>query len=325
MDTTRIFEISSEEDFSALVLEVFEYQYRQTDVYREFCQHLGVSPRHISSPDHIPFLPIEFFKSRRVLAKERKTELCFRSSGTTASNLSQHYIADPEIYRQSFIRGFEYFYGDVSNYCVLALLPSYLERHDSSLVYMAREFIRQSDFEESGFYLSDLNRLSDQLSLLNHKNIPVLLIGVTFALLDLATQHSTSLPNTIVMETGGMKGRKKEMVREEVHKILKEAWGVEEIHSEYGMTELLSQAYSKARGIFECPPWMRVLIRDPEDPLKLVDRGVSGGINIIDLANVYSCSFIATQDLGKIRSDGGFEVLGRFDHSDIRGCNLMAI
>lgn len=325
MDTTRIFEISSEEEFSTLALEVFEYQYRKTDVYGEFCQHLGVSPKHISSPEDIPFLPIEFFKSRRVLVREAEAELCFRSSGTTAAKLSRHYIADPEIYLQSFSQGFKYFYGDISKYCILALLPSYLERQDSSLVFMVSEFIKQSQYEESGFYLSDFNRLSDQLRYLNSKNVPVLLIGVTFALLDLASKHSMNLPNTIVMETGGMKGRKKEMVREKVHKILKEAWDVEAIHSEYGMTELLSQAYSKSRGIFKCPPWMQVLIRDPEDPLKLVGSGVSGGINIIDLANIYSCSFIATQDLGKLRSDGGFEVLGRFDHSDIRGCNLMAI
>ena len=325
MDTHRIFEISSEEEFNALALEVFEYQYQKTDVYREFCQHLGISPSTTASLDQIPFLPIEFFKSRRVLATERIPELCFKSSGTTSTNVSQHYVADPQIYRQSFNQGFKYFYGDISKFCILALLPSYLERQDSSLVYMVSELIRQSPFEESGFYLSDLERLADQLAHLKSSNTAVILIGVTFALIDLASQYNMSLPNTIVMETGGMKGRKREIVREEVHQILKNAWGLKNIHSEYGMTELLSQAYSRGEGIFRCPPWMRIMIRDPEDPLKLVKAGVSGGINIIDLANIYSCSFIATQDLGKLRSDGGFEVLGRFDHSDIRGCNLMAI
>ena len=325
MDTNRIFEISSEEEFNALALEVFEYQYQKTAVYREYCQHLGLSPRHITATDQIPFLPIEFFKSRRILASDRTPELCFKSSGTTGANVSLHYIADPEIYRQSFSHGFKYFYGDISNYCILALLPSYLERQDSSLVFMVRELIRQSTYEESGFYLSDLGRLADQLRHLISTNTPILLIGVSFALIDLATKYSMSLHNTIVMETGGMKGRKREMVRDEVHQILKNAWGLEDIHSEYGMTELLSQAYSPAKGIFHCPPWMRVLIRDPEDPLMLVNTDTSGGLNIIDLANVFSCSFIATQDLGKIRGDGGFEVLGRFDHSDIRGCNLMAI
>ena len=325
MDTSRIFEIKSDTEFQSLALEIFEYQYQRTSVYREFCEYLDVSPSTVSSFDQIPFLPIEFFKSRRILAVEAKPGLCFKSSGTTGSITSKHYIADPDIYRKSFLLGFKKFYGDISQYCILALLPSYLERGDSSLVYMVREFIDQSPFEESGFYLSDLNRLSRQLEKLNGTDTPVILFGVTFALLDLAAHYSKPLRDTIVIETGGMKGRKKEMVREEVHSVLSGAWDLKSIHSEYGMTELCSQAYSKGDGIFHCPDWMKVLIRDPEDPMRILKTGASGGINVIDLANIHSCSFIATQDLGRLHKEGGFEVLGRFDHSDIRGCNLMAM
>ena len=325
MNTGRIFEITSETEFQVLSLEIFEYQFQRTAVYREFCENLNVIPTAVNSLEQIPFLPIEFFKSRRVVAGNTKPALSFKSSGTTGSNTSQHYIADPEIYKRSFLQGFKKFYGNLDQYCILALLPSYLEREDSSLVYMVREFIRQSPFEESGFYLSDLNRLSEKLEILNESGTPVLLFGVTFALLDLAAQFKVPLRNTIVIETGGMKGRKKEMVREEVHGILSEAWKVNDIHSEYGMTELCSQAYSRAKGIFKTPDWMRILIRDPEDPMRMLNPGATGGINVIDLANIHSCSFIATQDLGKLHAEGGFEVLGRFDHSDIRGCNLMAM
>lgn len=308
-----------------MALEIFEYQYQNTAVYREFCDHLGVSPADVNSIEQIPFLPIEFFKSKRVLAGEVKPTLCFKSSGTTGTDTSKHYIADPEIYKKSFNLGFKEFYGDIDQYCILALLPSYLERGDSSLVYMVREFIDQSPFKESGFYMNDLKGLAEQLEYLEQSSIPIILFGVTFALLDLTSQKRKPLRNTIVIETGGMKGRKKEMVREEVHKILSRAWGIENIHSEYGMTELCSQAYAKEAGIFYSPNWMRIFIRDAEDPMRLLDTGASGGINIIDLANIHSCSFIATQDLGKLHSGGGFEVLGRFDHSDIRGCNLMAM
>ena len=325
MNTGRIFDITSESQFQSLSLEIFEYQYNRTSVYREFCENLDISPSSVSSLEQIPFLPIEFFKSRIVLAGEAKPSLCFKSSGTTGTTTSRHYITDPEIYRRSFIQGFNKFYGNIDQYCILALLPSYLEREDSSLVYMVREFIDQSLYEDSGFYLSDLSRLSDKLEELNDSETQVILFGVTFALLDLAACFKKPMPNTIVIETGGMKGRKKEMVREEVHQVLSAAWDLKNIHSEYGMTELCSQAYSKGGGIFFSPDWMRVLIRDPEDPMKMLKPGATGGINVIDLANIHSCSFIATQDLGKLHKDGGFEVLGRFDHSDIRGCNLMAM
>ena len=325
MSDSRIFDISTEDEFHNLTLEIFRYQYDRTKVYREFCDHLRAAPNGVNSIEQIPFLPIEFFKSRKVLAESMDAALHFKSSGTTGAVTSSHYVAEPELYRQSFNLGFRKFYGPADQYCILALLPSYLERQDSSLVYMVKHLIEQSPFEESGFYLSELDILARNLEQLNDSGIKVILFGVTFALLELAHHFKIPLRNTTVIETGGMKGRRKEMVREEVHKILKEAWGLKSIHSEYGMTELLSQAYSKGEGNFHTPQWMRISIRDPEDPLKQVGTGVTGGINVIDLANIHSCSFIATQDLGKLHKDGGFEVLGRFDHSDIRGCNLMVI
>ncbi len=325
VDTSRIFEIKSDREFDSLALEIFEYQYHNTDVYREFCDRIGVGPKVVSHLEEIPFLPIELFKTKEIITAGKTAEFCFRSSGTTGSEVSAHYVADLELYRISFRKAFKKFYGDIRQYCVLGLLPSYLERKDSSLVFMVEDFIRQSEHPESGFYLHDYKNLSSQLQKLEEANTPVLLIGVTFALLDMIESCQFSLKNTIVMETGGMKGRRMELIREEVHSTLKEAWGLAEIHSEYGMTELLSQAYSKGSGEFNSPEWMRIMIRDTEDPRKILQEGLTGGINIIDLANIYSCSFIASQDLGKLLPDGRFEVLGRFDHSDIRGCNLMAI
>ncbi len=325
MSDSRIFDINTEEEFRDLALEIYRYQYNRTKVYREFCDYLNASPRTVISIEQIPHLPIEFFKSKKVLAESMNAALCFKSSGTTGASVSTHYVADPSLYRQSFNQGFKKFYGPPEQYCILALLPSYLERKDSSLIYMVQDLIEQSPFSESGFYLSELDSLAGNLKKLNESAIRVILFGVTFALLELASQFKFPLDNTIVIETGGMKGRRKEMVREEVHQILKNSWELERIHSEYGMTELLSQAYSKGGGNFYTPDWMRITIRDPEDPLKLVGPGITGGINVMDLANIHSCSFIATQDLGKLHEDGSFEVLGRFDHSDIRGCNLMAI
>ena len=325
MEISRIFEIDSQDEFESLSIDIFGYQYKNTLVYREFCDFLGVSPEAVTRLDQIPFLPIEFFKSRKVISQDSDADTCFKSSGTTNGFTSEHYLADLNIYKKSFHKAFESFYGHVGDYCILALLPSYLERKDSSLIFMVSELIEKSGHPKSGFYLSDYERLAQELEQLEEAGTPILLIGVTFALLDMASRFKMSLRNTIVMETGGMKGRKKEMVREEVHSILKQAWGLSKIHSEYGMTELLSQAYSKDAGLFHCPPWMRVLIRDPEDPLRIVSYGISGGINVIDLANIYSCSFLATQDLGKLHENGEFEVLGRFDHSDIRGCNLMVM
>ena len=325
IDTSRIFEIKSDREFDSLALEIFEYQYHNTDVYREFCDRIGVGPKVVSHLEEIPFLPIELFKAKEIIAAGKTAEFCFRSSGTTGSEVSEHYVADLELYRNSFHKAFEKFYGDIRQYCVLGLLPSYLERKDSSLVFMVEDFIRQSKHPESGFYLHDYKNLSSQLQKLEEENTPILLIGVTFALLDMVELCQYPLKNTIVIETGGMKGRRMELIREEVHSRLKEAWGLTKIHSEYGMTELLSQAYSKGSGEFNSPEWMRIMIRDTEDPRKMLQDGLTGGINIIDLANIFSCSFIASQDLGKLLPDGRFEVLGRFDHSDIRGCNLMAI
>ena len=325
IDTSRIFEIKSDREFDSLALEIFEYQYHNTAVYREFCDRIGVGPKVVSRLEEIPFLPIELFKVKEIITAGKTAEFCFRSSGTTGSEVSKHYVADLELYRNSFRKAFEKFYGDIRQYCVLGLLPSYLERKDSSLVFMVEDFIRKSEHPESGFYLHDYKNLSNQLQKLEEENTPVLLIGVTFALLDMVESCQYPLKNTIVIETGGMKGRRMELIREEVHSTLKEAWGLTKIHSEYGMTELLSQAYSKGSGEFNSPEWMRIMIRDTEDPRKMLQEGLTGGINIIDLANIYACSFIASQDLGKLLPDGRFEVLGRFDHSDIRGCNLMAI
>ncbi len=322
----NIFKISDEKTFRAAALEVFYYQAKHTPVYRNYLAALGTDPSQIKEPEEIPFLPIEFFKSHTVLAEGKEAEVIFESSGTTGTTPSRHHVADVALYRESFLRSFNTFYGSPEELCILALLPSYLEREGSSLVYMMNQMIGWSKHSDSGFYLDQLGELSAILQKRNNDSQATLLLGVSFALLDLAEQHPMILWNNIsVMETGGMKGRRQELVRSELHLVLKEAFGVKGIHSEYGMTELLSQAYSAGDGLFRSPPWMKVLIRDPNDPLSLLSQGQSGGINIIDLANIYSCSFIATGDLGKVYEDGSFEVLGRFDHSDIRGCNLLVI
>ncbi|MCK4879098.1 MAG: acyltransferase [Bacteroidales bacterium] len=319
-----IFKISDHRTFRATALEVFHYQAKHTPVYRDYLAALGADPSRIKEPEEIPFLPIEFFKSHTVIGEGKNAEVIFESSGTTGTTPSRHHVADTGLYRESFTRGFRKFYGDPGQYCILALLPSYLERKDSSLVHMMEYLIGQSGHPESGFYLDDLEELASILKKRNEDRQPTLLVGVSFALLDLAERYPLPLGSHItVMETGGMKGRRKEMIRGELHAALKEAFGVSGIHSEYGMTELLSQAYSGGEGRFRSPPWMKVLVRDPNDPLSLLSSGQSGGINIIDLANIYSCSFIATGDLGKVYDDGSFEVLGRYDHSDIRGCNLL--
>ncbi|MGB5188729.1 acyl transferase [Robiginitalea sp.] len=323
MDTDRIFGIQSAAEFEVLALQTFAHQYHNVSVYKDFCDHLGKHPSNIKSLPDIPFLPIDFFKSQKILSRKHRSEIVFQSSGTTGSIRSKHYVADLGVYRESFTRGFEYFYGRPSEYCIVALLPSYQERSDASLSYMVGELIAQSSHPKSGFYTP--GGTDELLKSLEDLQTPVLLIGVTFALLDLVEKITKTIPNTIVMETGGMKGRRKEMVRAELHSILSKGFGLKEIHSEYGMTELLSQAYSSGQGIFQCPPWMQVRIRDTEDPLSLLEAGRTGGVDVIDLANQHSCAFIATQDLGKSYDDGTFEILGRFDHSDIRGCNLMAL
>ena len=325
MTTNSIFNIQSEADFKAVTLAVFKHQFEHNSVYRSFCDLLYKHPSDINTINQIPFLPIEFFKTHTIASTNKAAEAIFTSSGTTGSVVSKHHVSDLEVYKHSFRKGFRSFYGDIEDYTVLALLPSYLERESSSLVYMTNDMIVQSKQAESGFYLHDLEALKDTLISLEAKGQKTILIGVSYALLDLIELHSFNLKHTIVMETGGMKGQRKELVKSELHALLKQGFGVDAIHSEYGMTELLSQAYSKGDGIFETPPWMKVLTRDPEDALSIQPIGRSGGVNIIDLANINSCAFIATQDLGKMRSDGRFEILGRFDQSDIRGCNLMVL
>lgn len=321
----EIFEINNEETFRALALEVFHLQALTVPVYRDFLSVLNVDPSGIKEPGQIPFLPVEFFKTREILREGQRSEIIFESSGTTESNPSRHHVADVKLYRESFNRSFEKFYDPPENLCILALLPSYLERENSSLVYMMDQLIKRSEHPQSGFYLDNLEELSGILQQRNKDGHPTLLLGVSFALLDLAEAFPLALKENIsIMETGGMKGRRKEMIRHELHEILKKAFLVPSVHSEYGMTELLSQAYSYGEGIFSCPPWMSLLIRDPNDPFTIMEKGSTGGINVIDLANLNSCAFIATGDLGKQLEDGRFEILGRFDHSDIRGCNLMA-
>jgi phenylacetate-coenzyme A ligase PaaK-like adenylate-forming protein len=318
-----VFSINNNEQFKTIALQVFQYQAQHCKVYRDFIAGLRIDPANIEIIEQIPFLPIEFFKTHKVVSTNDDVQVTFTSSGTTGMVTSSHYVTDVSWYEHSFRKAFELFYGDIKSYTVLALLPSYLEREGSSLIYMADDLIKQSNNPDSGFFLVDYDKLAYQLKKQREPNKPTLLIGVTFALLDFIEQHQIKFPELIVMETGGMKGRRKEMIREELHDSLCKGFGVDVIHSEYGMTELLSQAYSKGNGIFNCPPWMRIITRDTNDPMSIVTDSKAGGINVIDLANINSCSFIATQDLGKVYADGSFEVLGRFDNADIRGCNLL--
>lgn len=320
----QIFNIQTKNDFRDVALKVFNYQYEHVEVYRKFCQLLHIVPSQIKELNDIPFLPIHFFKNTKIIAEGFSYDTIFSSSGTTGQITSKHLVADLKIYERSFFEAFHRMYGPPSEYTFLALLPSYLERQGSSLIYMAEKLVEESNSPHSGFYLNEIEELTEKLLLLERNNQKTILIGVSYALLDLIDFKKFALKSTIIMETGGMKGRRKEMVKEELHKILKKGFGVEHIHSEYGMTELLSQAYSTGNGIFECPPWMKILTRDTEDARTYV-KGKTGGINVIDLANLYSCAFIATQDLGKLHKDGKFEVLGRFDNSDVRGCNLMVL
>jgi phenylacetate-coenzyme A ligase PaaK-like adenylate-forming protein len=323
MNSNTIFNIKNEADFETCAFQTFQHQFENNRTYRSFCDLLYVHPSDITKIEDIPFLPIQFFKSHEIVSNQHPFQETFTSSGTTGSTPSKHLVTDISVYEESYRKGFEYFYGNIENYVVLALLPNYLERKGSSLVYMANDLIQRSKQPESGFYLHDIKALTEKLVQLDQQGKKVLLIGVSFALLDLIETTQFNLKHTIVMETGGMKGRRKEMIRTELHQQLCEGFGVSEIHSEYGMTELLSQGYSKGDGIFETPPWMKLYTRDPEDALTIQPKGKSGGINVIDLANINSCAFIATQDLGKVHTDETFEILGRFDHSDIRGCNLM--
>lgn len=325
MDAGTIFSIGSKKEFEKITLKVFRHQYDNNIVYHNFCDLLGRNKENVKAVSEIPFIPIQFFKTHDVVTSTNAVQETFTSSGTTGTATSRHLVTDLHYYEQSFRQAFSRFYGNIEDYAVLALLPSYLEREGSSLIYMVDDLIKGSQNPDSGFYLNNYDALISKLEHLDRAGQNVLLIGVTYALLDLTEKKDFSLKNTIIMETGGMKGRRREMIREELHEILCQGFGVDKIHSEYGMTELLSQAYSLGDGIFECPPWMDILIRDTEDALSLIGFEKTGGINVIDLANYNSCSFIATQDLGKKYPNQSFEVLGRFDNSDIRGCNLMVL
>jgi hypothetical protein len=322
-----------ESAFEPMALEIFRYQYENSTIYRLYVDTLGIDHKLVKYLHQVPFLPIRFFKSHHVVSGNFQAETVFESSGTTQTIASRHYIKDLNIYRKSFTGGFEQFYGSINNWCVIGLLPSYLERNHSSLVVMVNEMIKKSNHPKSGFYLYEFDKLAKVLQELEQQKQPVLLVGVTFALLDFAAAHPMPLKETVIMETGGMKGRKRELTRAEVHEALREAFGIEKIHAEYGMTEMLSQAYSKGNGIFHCQPWMRIAVREEDDPLKVImpwminetKGNVTGVINVIDLANIHSCSFIATDDMGRLYNNGAFEVLGRVDNSDMRGCSLMML
>jgi len=335
-----LFNINTAEEFRKMALKVFRYQSAVNPIYKRYIQSLKIKTDAVTALTQLPFLPIEFFKSQEVMTEgvkrekedyknQTKNAQLFISSGTTGSIQSKHYVTDVNIYEQSYIKGFQHFYGNINDYCILALLPSYLEREGSSLIYMVSDLIKKSKHPQSGFYLHNYSELLLTLKQLEAKKQKTILLGVSYALLDLAELIDKNkyegfiFKNTIVMETGGMKGKRREMLREELHTILCKSMRIPFIHSEYGMTELLSQAYSKGAGVYSCPPWMKVMIRDVNDPFSFLPPQKTGGVNVIDLANINSCSFIATQDLGKRYSDDTFEILGRFDNSDARGCNLL--
>ncbi len=328
-----IFTIKSNADFKELANFAYQYQRNYNPIFAEWVSYFKENLSHntrfkpsvmrkVTDFDY-HFLPIQFFKNKHLVKDHFPSKTIFTSSGTTGQITSQHSVANLSLYEKSCILSFEKFYGSITNYVILALLPAYLERKGSSLVYMADKFIKLSGKEASGFYLNNYKELIDKITVLENLQQKSILLGVSFALWDLAEQYNLNLQHTIVMETGGMKGRRKEVTKGELHSIFQKGFGNIPIHSEYGMTELLSQAYSKGNNIFECPPWMKIIIRDINDPFKQVNLGETGAINIIDLANIHSCCFIATDDIGKVYPNGSFEVLGRMDNSDIRGCNLM--
>jgi Acyl-protein synthetase, LuxE len=322
---TKIFNIKSEQDFNNITVEVFHFQYKQNLIYHDFVNALSINPSAIKHHEHIPFLPISFFKTQRIISGTCEPIMVFLSSGTTGMTRSKHHIVDVSVYEHSLLMGFEHFYGSPSGYKILGLVPEPQENPNSSLGFMVDLLMEKAHPGEKNFYLHDFPSLHEKIVSLKKSEKKIILIGLTSALIDFAEQFSSGNPDLIVMETGGMKGKGKEIIREELHALLCQRFGVTKIQSEYGMTELLSQAYSKGNGIFSCPPWMRVFIRDINDPLTSLQSGQTGGINVIDLANCNSCSFIATQDLGKLHKNHQFEVLGRFDHSETRGCNLMTI
>ena len=318
----KIFDVQKH-GFEQLALELFQLQASENHLYRSFIQALGIDAGRVSNVASIPFLPVSFFKNHDVTTGSFVPDVVFESSGTTQTGNSRHLVKSADLYRRSFINAFELFYGSPESWCIIGLLPSYLERQNSSLVMMVNDLVNLSKHAESGFYLNELEKLAKVLQKNEASKQKTLLIGVTFALLDFAEQYKFPLKHTTVMETGGMKGRRKEITRVEVHEILKDAWQLNSVHSEYGMTELLSQAYSSGGGLFRCPPWMKIILRDEDDPLTVKLSTTSGLINVIDLANIHSCAFIATDDIGKSYTDGSFEVIGRMDSSDVRGCSLM--
>ena len=317
------FAIRTATAFNAAALAVFRHQAENCAPYRDFISHLNLVPSEVTAVAQIPYLPISFFKTHEVLSSTAPVSVVFSSSGTTGQVQSRHLVTDVQLYEDSFNLAFTQFYGPVKDTCLLALLPSYLEREGSSLIYMVDALLQQSSHPDSGYFLHNHQELYLKLKRMKETGQKTILIGVTYALLDFLEQYSLDFPDLIVMETGGMKGKRKEMVREELHAVLQQGFGVKAIHSEYGMTELLSQAYSAGEGVFSCPPWMKIVLRDTNDPLTLLQSHQTGGINVIDLANINSCAFIATQDLGRLLKNGDFEVLGRFDNADIRGCNLL--
>ncbi|MDM8002481.1 MAG: acyl transferase [Bacteroidota bacterium] len=322
----EIFRVTGDKSFDRMALEIFRFQSAGCPVYREYISLLGVDPAEIDSIFGIPFMPISFFRDHTVITGDGPAVKIFLSSGTTGVKQSRHHVISPAVYDESLEKTFRLFYGDPSGYAIMGLLPSYLEREGSSLIYMVNRLMQLSGNSAGGFFLDDHDALFKAIDKARSAGLKVLLIGVTFALLDLAEKHPRDLSDLIIMETGGMKGRRREMIREEVHEILMNAFGVSAVHSEYGMTELLSQAYSKGEGLYLTPPWMKILIRDSHDPMShSAEEGSSGGISVIDLANIWSCSFIATDDLGRMHAGGSFEVLGRYDHADIRGCSLLSV
>lgn len=321
LNADKIFNVD-DKNFEQIAFEVFQFQYINNNIYKSYCDLLKKTPSNIGDISGIPFLPISFFKSHSVMCT-KKYDKVFHSSGTTNENLSKHYVSDINIYEQSFLKNFIDNYGDPKDYVILGLLPNYMENKNSSLIYMVNNLIELSESNDSGFFLKEYDFIIEKMKSLARENKKIILIGVSYALLDLTESKNLNFENTIIIETGGMKGRRREMIKKELHETLKERTGLKKIHSEYGMTELLSQAYSKGDGIFSCPNWMRVYIRDINDPNFLYSNNKSGGINIIDLANINSCSFIATEDMGSLHKNGNFEIMGRIDHTDSRGCNLL--
>jgi len=324
---SEIFSLSNGADFEAMALRLFRFQAKHNAVYREYLSYLRTDVSSVHALKDIPYLPIQFFKTHRVITNPAglPVQEVFRSSGTTGQKHSLHEVVNRDFYQHSLLQGFERAYGNPQKYAFLGLLPNYLENKQASLIFMVKELMRASGGKNNGFFLNNFGDLDLTIRLLEDEGKPYILFGVSYALIDFANAYQPRIKKGIVMETGGMKGTRKEMTKQELHKLLREKLNVAAIHSEYGMTELLSQAYSKGDGIFRLPPWMRIAIRDPYDPFSHLPSGRVGGVNVIDLANVYSCAFIETQDLGRVDQEGHFEMVGRFDQAEVRGCNLLVV